>query len=151
MIKNSLLLRLWTFVSKMEPTTTQKIEKVQREETKKNSKRKRLLWIDDILNPNDPKMDWLAVSPIGREVNVIWVKNFFEFRDWIQRNGLPDAICFDHDLGKDSPNGYYCAKWLIRYCKDNNLSLPLWGSQSTNPEQKALINRLLKDSIKTFS
>ncbi|MDT0678653.1 cyclic-phosphate processing receiver domain-containing protein [Autumnicola musiva] len=108
---------------------------------------KTLLWLDDKLNPMDTRMDWLAFSPIGREVEVVWVKNMMEFRNWIQKNGLPDAICFDHDLGDSSPNGYDCAKWLIKYCQENQLSLPLWASQCTNPLQKANINKLLRSFV----
>lgn len=105
---------------------------------------KTLLWLDDRLNPSDSRMDWLAYSPIGREVEVRWIKNFYEFRNWIELNGLPDGICFDHDLGNNSPSGLYCAQWLVQYCDRRNLKLPLWSSQSPNPEKKALINRFLK-------
>ena len=58
-----------------------------------------LLWLDDRINPMEQRMDWLAYSPIGRDVNVIWVKNYVDFKSWIQNNGLPGAICFDYDLG----------------------------------------------------
>lgn len=110
--------------------------------------KKTLLWLDDRLNPNDPRMDWLAYSPVGREVEVIWIKNFYEFRNWIELNGLPDGICFDHDLGIDTPSGLACAEWLIQYCQSRSLKLPSWSSQSTNPEKKARINRLLNNFLK---
>ncbi|WP_245566885.1 cyclic-phosphate processing receiver domain-containing protein [Christiangramia portivictoriae] len=110
--------------------------------------KKTLLWLDDMRDPNDIRMDWLAYSPIGREVEVVWLKDHYKFRNWIQVHGLPDGICFDHDLGKDTPTGYDCAKWLVNYCLDNKLSLPLWSSQSANPVGKANINRLLRNFIK---
>ena len=91
-------------------------------------------------------MDWLSYSPIGREVKVVWVKNIIDFKTWIQKNGLPDAICFDYDL-KDSSTGFDCAKWLVEYCQFNKLLPPLWSSQSTNPDGKVRINRLLKNYI----
>ena len=68
---------------------------------------------------------------------------------------MPDAICFDHDLGNDEYNGldphlienektgYDCAKWLVDYCMDHQLSLPQWNIQSSNPVGKANINGLL--------
>lgn len=112
--------------------------------------KKTLLWLDDRLNPNDPRMDWLAYSPVGREVEVIWIKNFYEFRNWIELNGLPDGICFDHDLGSRDYDGYDCAKWLVNYCRNKKLQLPLWASQSPNPEQKVRINRFLKKYDKSI-
>ena len=111
---------------------------------------KTLLWLDDKLNPDDSRMDWLAYSPVGREVEVIWIKNFYEFRNWIELNGLPDGICFDHDLGSRDYNGYDCAKWLVNYCRNKKLQLPLWASQSPNPEQKVRINRFLKKYDKSI-
>lgn len=105
---------------------------------------KTLLWLDDRLNPMDPRMDWLSFSPVGREVKVIWVKNFHEFQNWIYNNGLPKGICFDHDLGKDKLTGYDCAAWLIKYCTEHNNPLPLWSSQCADPAAKAKIKKLLK-------
>ena len=111
---------------------------------------KTLLWLDDIRDPTDVRMDWLAYSPIGREVKVVWLMDFYEFRNWIQQYGLPDGICFDHDLGEDTPTGYDCAKWLVDYCLDNRLLPPLWSSQSANPVGKANINRLLRNFVVRF-
>lgn len=59
---------------------------------------KKLLWLDDYRNPFDTKTDWMIFSPIGRDVEIHWVKNYQEFVDWIIENDLPDGICFDHDL-----------------------------------------------------
>ena len=109
-----------------------------------------LIWLDDMRDPTDLRMDWLAYSPIGREVEVIWLKDYYQFRNWILKNGLPDGICFDHDLGEDTPSGYECAKWLVNYCLDNKLSPPVWSSQSANPVGKANINRLLRNFIRSM-
>ena len=114
----------------------------------KRSRMKTLIWLDDIRDPADVRMDWLAYSPIGREAEVIWLKNYSQFKDWILKNGLPDAICFDHDLGEDTPSGYECAKWLVNYCLDNRVPSPLWSSQSANPVGKANINRLLRNFLR---
>ena len=56
----------------------------------------KLLWLDDKRNPHEK--DWLKFSPIEQPYEVIWVKNYNEFVRWITENGLPDGICFDHDL-----------------------------------------------------
>ena len=99
----------------------------------------------------------------------MWVKSYFEFTTWIEKNGLPDAICFDHDLGKDesiervkrglskrqarilkkeTKSGMDCAKWLVEYCIDNKLSLPKYSIQSANPVGKENIDSLLKNFTK---
>lgn len=130
-----------------------------------------LLFLDDIRNPfgnidNDPdKGTWLIFSPIEQPYEVIWVKSYKEFAEWIHNNALPTAICFDHDLGDDiaikakergltkkkarllkqqEKNGMDCAKFLVDYCMDNNLKLPLYNIQSANPVGKENIDSLLK-------
>lgn len=134
---------------------------------------KKLLWLDDIRNPHETNLDgikhWLVFSPIQEPYEVTWVKSYNEFVAWIKRNGLPDGICFDHDLGMEvalnarskgmskrksrelkklEKTGYDCAKWLVEYCMDNNYSLPLWNVQSANPVGKDNINGLLKGYLK---
>ena len=116
---------------------------------------KRLLWLDDIRNPLEN--NWLVFSPIDQPYEVIWVKKYHEFVSWITENGLPDAICFDHDLSDIHINkstykemtGMDCAKWLVEYCMDNNKKLPLYNIQSANPVGKDNIDGLLKSYIKT--
>lgn len=106
---------------------------------------KKLLWLDDCRNPLIG--NWLSYSPIEIPYEVIWVKNAFEFKAWIELNQLPDAICFDHDLG-EKESGFDCAKWLIEYCLDNKLELPKYGIQSANPIGKDNIDGLFKSFIK---
>lgn len=36
--------------------------------------KKTLLWLDDRRNPFDTQVDWLIFSPIGRDVDVVWVQ-----------------------------------------------------------------------------
>lgn len=106
---------------------------------------KTLLWLDDYRNPYKTDNDWVrAFSPIGVGCKVIWVKNYKQFINWIIKNSLPDAICFDHDLGTEH-TGYDCAKWLVSYCQDNNLALPLWNCQSANPVGRSNINGILNN------
>lgn len=121
-----------------------------------------LLWLDDVRNPLEN--NWLAFSPLQGAYDVIWVKSYKEFVVWIENNGLPTAICFDHDLGdnfsfRETGNisdwfdlennkeytGYDCAKWLVEYCMDNNKKLPLYNIQSANPVGKENIDKLLKN------
>tara|TARA_R110000765_G_scaffold64579_6_gene125510 strand:+ start:398 stop:1045 length:648 start_codon:yes stop_codon:yes gene_type:complete len=57
---------------------------------------KTLLWLDDIRDPH--KDDWLNFSPIEQPYKVVWVKNYEEFMHHLVMKGLPEGICFDHDL-----------------------------------------------------
>ena len=134
---------------------------------------KTLLWLDDYRNPLKMDSDWLVFSPIGRNCRVHWVKNYNQFVDWVNTFGLPDAICFDHDLGKEhikfffdngghqnppdpsivefeEKTGYDAAKWLVDYCQDNDLSLPLWNCQSANPVGRDNINSILNNYKKYY-
>lgn len=126
----------------------------------------KLLWLDDVRDPHTN--DWLVFSPIAH-TEVIWVTDYVSFVNWITENGLPDGICFDHDLSdfqamksgfpemmEDVPwpsherTGMDCAKWLVEYCLDNNLKLPAYNIQSANPAGKANIDGLLKSFNKQF-
>lgn len=116
--------------------------------------KKTLLWLDDYRDPFDEKVDWMVFSPIGRDVHVEWVKSYRDFVEYIKRNGLPDGICFDHDLGlpaqlmhrskgtskresrrlarETEKTGYDCAKWLCNYCDTVKKPLPTYAVQSAN-------------------
>ena len=121
-----------------------------------------LLWLDDMRDPH--KNDWLNFSPIPKlELRkVYWAKSYDDFVRWISIKGLPDGICFDHDLSdfqamktsypelmEDVPwpdsekTGMDCARWLIEYCKERSLSLPVYMSQASNPDKRAEIVTLL--------
>lgn len=39
---------------------------------------KTLLWLDDVRDPFDEEIDWLVFSPIGKNVNIVWIKNYEE-------------------------------------------------------------------------
>jgi len=134
---------------------------------------KKLLWLDDIRDPKGYLSDgntWeSAYSPIQGPFQSIWVKSYDEFVIWIKKNGLPDAICFDHDLGmeialnarskgmskrksrelkKEEKTGYDCAKWLIDWCMDRDLLPPPYSIQSANPVGKENIDGILKSFFK---
>ena len=129
--------------------------------------KKTLIWLDDVRDPLTN--DWLVFSPIGRDVNVVWVKSYYDFTTWIEKNGLPDAICFDHDLGEDvaierikkglskrqarilkkeSKSGMDCAKWLVNYCLDNDKPLPKYAVHSANPAGAENIEGLFLSFLK---
>ena len=96
-------------------------------------KMKRLLWLDDFRNPADfVKGDYI----------ISWVKNYKEFCTFINENGLPNVVCFDHDLGEEK-SGYDCAKFLVKYCQKNCLDIPEYDIQSSNTVGKDNIRGLM--------
>lgn len=103
---------------------------------------KKCLWLDDLRNPNDD--EWKKLIPI--DYQSIWVKTWTEFTLWINENGLPDLVSFDHDLGetKDSKDGKDCANWLVDQCLDLDVNLPQWQVHSMNSVGKENIRSLLK-------
>lgn len=97
------------------------------------------------------------------------VRNYDEFVKYIEENGLPEMISFDHDLAEIhyAPENQYhrydewlaeqnctektgmdCAKWLVDYCEDNNLDLPLYYVHSMNPWGRKNINGYLENYLK---
>ena len=131
---------------------------------------KKLLWLDDVRNPF-VMADWLLQwSPEyyyekdNGTHEVIWVKDYHEFIDWIQENGLPTEIGFDHDLADvvyskrgnidmlkstwKEKNGMDAAKWLVDYCIEHKKGMPQFFVQSANPVGKKNIITLLNNAIK---
>lgn len=131
---------------------------------------KTLIWIDDLRDPH--KGDWLPqyAPEYVDKGSVIWVKNYNDFVAWITRNGLPDMISFDHDLGEDiamdsvskgvnkkkarmvkreAKSGYDAAKWLVDYTIDNDMDLPMFGVHSANPVGAENIRKLLTNYMKS--
>lgn len=100
----------------------------------------KLLFLDDIRNPTDCLLYMQAKIQDIEIYHKEWqiVRSYDEFVAWIETNGLPDFISFDHDLGlpeeqTEELNGMSCAKWLVNYCLDNDLKLPDFVVHSSNP------------------
>ena len=72
------------------------------------------------------------------------VYSYEEFVDYLEKEGLPDFISFDHDLGEDL-SGYDCAKYLVEYCLAHQRPLPDYQVHSQNPVGKENIERLLEN------
>ena len=80
------------------------------------------------------------------------VRSFQEFRDYILKNGLPEFISFDNDLGLDTngevaPDGYAAAKWLV-YDSGLDLSKLTFKVHSANPVAAEQIRGLLNNYLK---
>jgi len=88
------------------------------------------LFLDDIREPEnitiyrESKRDWVVVQ------------NYDDFVRYIEENGLPTMVSFDHDLhfehyaamGKilefKEKTGYDALIWLCEYIEKNNLKIP---------------------------
>jgi hypothetical protein len=131
------------------------------------------LFLDDIRLPKD------AIGLVSSNMNQFYwendwfvVKNYDEFRNYIEKNGLPDFISFDHDLadfhydlkpedydsmseddmvrkfGSMEKTGFDCAKWLVDWCLENSLKLPDFVVHSANPIGKQNIQSYLYNAKK---
>lgn len=134
----------------------------------------KLLWLDDLRNPFEG--EWLekfAPEYLSGDCEIVWVKDYHAFTDWIKKNGLPTKIAFDHDLGEDvakgkvakgmskrqarkekrlTPTGLDAVEWVVDYCIDKGLEFPKWVIQSANPvgveNMRSLILNFIKHSDK---
>lgn len=128
-----------------------------------------VIWLDDLRDPLSG--NWIRdfIPEYFSLGKIVWIKSFDDFTKMIKYNGLPDKICFDHDLGEDiaiqlvaggmekskarqvkklAKSGFDCAKWLVDYCLDNRVQIPDWSIQSANPVGKENINSLLSNARK---
>ena len=96
---------------------------------------KKLLWLDDFRNP---------VEYIIGDYDIIWVKNYEDFCKYINEKGIPEIICFDHDLGEEK-SGYDCAKFVVNYCQKHKLDIPTYDIQSSNTVGKDNIRSLMNN------
>jgi len=115
------------------------------------------LFLDDIRVPSDC-VGYMSLR-IGIDsaiYNEDWdiVRSHDEFVDYIEKNGVPDIISFDHDLSDEhydpsmyksseaygkkyesfkEKTGYECVKWLAQYCVENAIPMPTCYVHSMNP------------------
>ncbi len=80
------------------------------------------------------------------------VRTFDDFVTHIKRNGLPEFISFDNDLGLDKngevvPDGYAAAKWLV-FESGLDLRNLSFNVHSANPVASKQIEGLLTNYIK---
>ena len=66
------------------------------------------------------------------------VRNVKEFKDYINTNGVPELISFDHDLGGDE-TAMQCIHWLIK----NDYCIKDYKIHSANPVGRANIEGLI--------
>ena len=95
------------------------------------------LYIDDIRNPGTNK-DWIIV------------RSSHEAILWLNENGCPDYISFDHDLGGDDTS-----MKIVKFMVNQDLNFPGWipldfkyNVHSANPVGASNIDGYLKSYFK---
>ena len=107
------------------------------------------LFLDDIRNPKDC-CHYMPNPKFYSDSEFVVVRNYDEFVNFIKKNGLPNIISFDHDLGElNYPDDMYkdtgsyetfgektgmdCAKWLVDFCMNTAQDIPDYIIHSMNP------------------
>ena len=110
-----------------------------------------VLWLDDMRDPNryfgkksssgafTRNSDFYNRLRAEYDVSFVWVRNMDEFVSYVEKNGVPEMVSFDHDLGKGLAKGEECAKWLKRYCMENGVSVPRYYVHSANNNGQRVI------------
>ena len=115
-----------------------------------------LIWIDDIRDPQEPTwQNWIKKNFGTNDFDITWVKSYKEFVDFVDKNGLPSNVSFDHDLGnvEDPDNektGYDCAKYIVDYCMNNDRDIPNYRIQSDNGPGRENIDKYLQNYNKFY-
>lgn len=133
------------------------------------------LFLDDIRMPADAGnyMYPVEVRPLYRLKEWVIARNYKQFVECIQTNGLPELVSFDHDLADEhyglisktdhltweeyhlsedrEYTGLDCAKWMVDYCIENNQKLPQYLCHSMNPTGRENILIYLRNFEKTQS
>ena len=134
------------------------------------SKRKqnlKILWVDDTRKPfkqfelaaqgkQTSKVgmnNQIAFVELMKKYNIMFdcVHNYTEFVEYIQKNGVPEFISFDRDLGAASTDGKSskdCAIFLVNYCKQHGEQIPMYYIHSANSSAfKELTNVLSTNTL----
>ena len=109
------------------------------------------LFLDDKRLPADC-ITYMQSRDIDASIYLLpWqiVRSYDGFVNWIEQNGLPDIISFDHDLEETGKRGIDAAKWLVNYCLEKDLALPQYIIHSMNPVGAENLKALL-ENYRTF-
>ena len=109
----------------------------------------RVIWIDDMRNPSKrlvlPKSFALELNRIGLTPEIIWLKTYDEWINWIintwhqeDDDEYINCFCLDHDLGcfdseGKEKTGLDVAKDIINELIISDRKLPFYECHSSNP------------------
>ena len=131
------------------------------------------LFLDDVRSPKDAIGLVLDIhNKFYWENDWDVVRNYDEFVQYLEVNGAPEFVSFDHDLGDSAMDEYFrnvatkgildydnikektgldCAKFLVEYCADESQPLPEYLVHSANPVGKKNIESFLENAKKHLS
>lgn len=116
------------------------------------------IFLDDERFPE--KVTWVQLPKVHWEI----IRDYDQFVQIIIERGLPIHISFDHDLAAEHYNpemyqgqeaydrcranfkektGLECAKWLVKYCMERSVRVPMFTVHSMNPIGAANITSYL--------
>lgn len=125
------------------------------------------LFLDDDANRIPQKLHWIDLP----WANWLIVRNYDEFVECIERNGIPLRVSFDHDLAENhyqeyhranesdrklnydnykEKTGYHCAIFLVEYCIDHKVLIPEYTVHSMNHMGKLNIVSALESGKKVI-
>jgi len=118
------------------------------------------LFLDDYRRPSN--VFYLSIDFDYQDDNDwLIIKSYDEFVAYITNNELPELISFDHDLSQEhylpkhqininyteiQKTGYHALKWLIDFCKEKNISLPICKVHSQNNIGKINMLNLIEET-----
>jgi len=107
-----------------------------------------VIFLDDYRKPNK-----YVNMNLNRVYQAYSYKDFIDLVNNLYRKyNTIDEVWFDHDLGPvDQGNGLDCAKYLVNFCIENNMTLPQYHIQSANSVGKANIDSYLKSYLKSLT
>jgi hypothetical protein len=116
------------------------------------------LFLDDTRFPKN--VTWVDLPPRNWTI----VRSYKEFVDIINKNGIPQLVSYDHDLGDEAigeaisksyqsfdytkikeKTGFDCAKFLVEKCMDLNIKHPDFIAHSINPVGKENIEKYINN------
>ncbi len=132
------------------------------------NKKNRNLFLDDRREVDEAWLfdsDTLLTNFSGID-NWIIVRSYDEFVRWIDMNGIPDNVSFDHDLCEDAmvqfenalanngfidyvkytqKTGKHCAEYLVKSCKEKNIPIPNYYIHTANHLAAPIIRDILEN------
>ena len=115
------------------------------------------LFLDDNRTPDE------VVGDFYEQDGWVIVANYHEFVSFVMEEGVPEIVSFGHDLAEEhyeidwwdvyelgvkpvtsEPTGLECLRWLLNFCADSKVSLPVMLCHSMNPVGREQIQKLIK-------
>lgn len=88
------------------------------------------------------------------DLDMVVVRDYYSACDYVNQNGLPVFVSFDHDLGDtsvDEKTGYSFAKFLIDYMFEHNIQEPFeYYVHSSNPVGRENIENYLNNGFRSL-